>query len=53
MVYGTGTGTGTGASVGNSNGNSFAIHPGQAVPCWKFGISAESMMAGALHGGMT
>jgi hypothetical protein len=26
--------------------------PGKAVPCWKFGVSIEAMMAGALRGGM-
>jgi hypothetical protein len=41
---------------GCANGNSFGLErrPGaRAVPCWKFGISIESMMAGALRGGMT
>jgi hypothetical protein len=40
---------------GCANGNSFGLErrPGaRAVPCWKFGISIESMMAGALRGGM-
>lgn len=45
-----------GDDAGHANGNSFNLavrdRPGRRVPCWKFGISIESMMAGALTGGM-
>lgn len=40
---------------GVANGNSFELLvrdlPGRRVPCWKFGISIQAMMAGALGGG--